>query len=125
MRIDLLERVHRLPMGSAERQQVMDLFGCFSLATVVLRMQKMTGEARSELEHQIEAILECGQSILDAPAALREDARLPGDLRRWLWQGRGDSAPASLPSFFATLLEDDSLRGRPPEFKNLRPAAPR
>jgi hypothetical protein len=59
MRSDLLERVHRLPLESDERRQVLDLFGCFSLATVVLRMQKMPGEDRTQLEHQIEHILEC------------------------------------------------------------------
>jgi len=58
MRSDLLERVHRLPLESDLRRQVLELFGCFSLATVVLRMQKMAGEERVELEHEIERILE-------------------------------------------------------------------
>jgi len=98
VRNDLLERVHRLSMESAERQQVMDLFGCFSLSTVVLRMRKMTGEDRSELEHQIEQILERGQGVQHSRAELREDARLPGDLRRWLWHGRGDAEAPAQPS---------------------------
>ena len=57
MRSDLLERVHRLPLENEARHQVMELFGCFSLATVVLRMQKMAVEERIEIENQIEQIL--------------------------------------------------------------------
>jgi hypothetical protein len=67
MRSDLLERVHHLPLESDERRQVLDLFGCFSLATVVLRMQKMPGEDRAKLEHQIEHILESGATPEAAP----------------------------------------------------------
>ena len=49
----------------------MDLFGCFSLATVVLRMQKMACEDRAELEHQIERILDSGAGVQPAHAEQR------------------------------------------------------
>jgi hypothetical protein len=66
MRSDLLERVHCLPLDNDKRRQVLELFGCFSLATVVLRMQKMTSEERTELENHIEQILEPASSVRDA-----------------------------------------------------------
>jgi hypothetical protein len=86
MRSDLLERVHSLPLDNEQRLQVLNLVGCFSLATVLLRMRRMNGADRSRLEARIEEILECGPRLDGTPAGAREDASLPVGLRGWLWK---------------------------------------
>jgi len=90
MRSDLLNRIHSLSLENDQRRQVMELFGCFCLATVALRMRKMTSEDRTRIEQQIERILECAAPFERSSASRREDPTLPVGLRRWLWKGDPD-----------------------------------
>jgi hypothetical protein len=49
MRNDLVERVHSLSLDNEQRNEVMELFGCVSLATAVLRAQdEPRGSRRAE-----------------------------------------------------------------------------
>lgn len=57
MRSDLFVTASKLPYTSDKRDRILRLFGCYSLATVMLRLQHEEPEKRLEHEAQIEAIL--------------------------------------------------------------------
>jgi hypothetical protein len=57
MRADLFVVASKLPYESDKRDRILRLFNCYSLATVMLRLQHEEPELRREHEQQIEAIL--------------------------------------------------------------------
>lgn len=57
MRSDLFVVASKLPLTSVKRDRILRLFNCYSLATVMLRLQHEEPDARMAHEAEIEAIL--------------------------------------------------------------------